>query len=369
MHRSPLVALLAGLALWLQGCSDDEGDTSPGPTTGMTTESPEEECKGPLEPMLPGIMPGSERPKIILGQDIDWPPYAYLGVPPESDFDVAGIGHDIAHGLKEVCDIDVVTPEIRWGDCWDNGAIDHGLAAGKVHGCMTYTHTWGARTRFLDFSKPILQHNKPAGLLVKLENGVPKFDGNHNLNGLKVVDVVGWAPTADTLALVENKCTKARFSGFTIVQPTATGPNANQNALETLMNGDADAMWVYADQAKNYQCTNDGTMTPNWDCTMWAGFGTTFAYIQTGLYGHAQAGTTLAMSKRGSGLGEILNPCLDKFLATKSYYDICKKHGVPEQCFPNSHFPSNETAVKITPHYATDELTTTCADGYCPCPA
>eukprot|EP00913_Durusdinium_trenchii_P000552 g508.t1 len=273
MHRSPLVALLAGLALWLQGCSDDEGDTSPGPTTGMTTESPEEECKGPLEPMLPGIMPGSERPKIILGQDRRTPEFtqAYLGVPPESDFDVAGIGHDIAHGLKEVCDIDV---EIRWGDCWDNGAIGHGLAAGKVHGCMTYTHTWGARTRFLDFSKPILQHNKPAGLLVKLENGVPKFDGNHNLNGLKVVDVV---------------------------QPTATGPNANQNALETLMNGDADAMWVYADQAKNYQCTNDGTMTPNWDCTMWAGFGTTFAYIQTGLYGHAQAGTTLAMSKRGSG--------------------------------------------------------------------
>ena len=34
-----------------------------------------------------------------------------MGVPPESDFDVAGIGHDIAHGLKEVCDIDVVTPE------------------------------------------------------------------------------------------------------------------------------------------------------------------------------------------------------------------------------------------------------------------
>ena len=33
-------------------------------------------------------------------------------------------------------------------------------------------------------------------------------------------------------------------------------------------------------EAKNYQCT-DG-MTPNWDCTMWAGFGTTFAYIQTG---------------------------------------------------------------------------------------
>lgn len=31
-----------------------------------------------------------------------------------------------------------------------------------------------------------------------------------------------------------------------------------------------------------------------------AGFGTTFAYIQTGLFGHAMAGTTLSMSKKGS---------------------------------------------------------------------
>ena len=38
--------------------------------------------------------------------------------------------------------------------------------------------------------------------------------------GKKVVDVVGWAPTADTLALAENKCTKQRFQGYTIVQPT-----------------------------------------------------------------------------------------------------------------------------------------------------
>ena len=47
--------VVAFLRLHRPGCSDDEGDTSPGPTTGMTTESPEEECKGPLEPMLPGV--------------------------------------------------------------------------------------------------------------------------------------------------------------------------------------------------------------------------------------------------------------------------------------------------------------------------
>ena len=43
--------------------------------------------------------------------------------------------------------------------------------------------------------------------------------------GKKVVDVVGWAPTADTLALAENKCTKQRFQGYTMVQPMVnTGP-------------------------------------------------------------------------------------------------------------------------------------------------
>ena len=40
-----------------------------------------------------------------------------------------------------------------------------------------------------------------------------------------------------------------------------------KDALVTLMNGDADAMWVYADQAKNYQCV-DG-VTANWDCDLW----------------------------------------------------------------------------------------------------
>jgi len=52
----------------------------------------------------------------------------------------------------------------------------------------------------------------------------------HVERGLKVVDVVGWAPTADTLALAENKCTKERFTGFTMVQPTVTTANANNDA-------------------------------------------------------------------------------------------------------------------------------------------
>ena len=29
---------------------------------------------------------------------------------------------------------------------------------------------------------------------------------------------------------------------------------------------------------------------------------------------------------RGSGLAKILDPCIDKFLETKAYYDACEKH-------------------------------------------
>lgn len=323
------------------------------------------EICGPKEPLIPGVMGGKMYPKIILGQDIDWPPYAYMGTPPESDFEVEGIGKDIAMGLETVCNISMTVVEMRWSECWGDGMIGNGLKAGVAHGCMTYTHTHGARNRFMEFSKPILKDNKPGGLIVRLNNGVPEVNGLSDLNGKKVVDVVGWAPTADTLALAENKCTKERFTGFEMVQPSTTTDNANNDALTALLAGEADAMWVYADQAKNYQCAEGAT--DSW-CTLWSGWGTTFAYIQTGLFGHAKAGTTLALSKKGSGLAKILDPCIDKFLETKAYYDACVKHSFTESCFPNEHFPGGATEATPIWEKATDTLTSTCADGYCPCP-
>jgi hypothetical protein len=78
-----------------------------------------------------------------------------------------------------------------------------------------------------------------------------------NLSGKTVVDVVGWgpprpvgahwAPTADTFGIVENKCTKARFEGYTMKTPkelgvTLTG-NANDDAMKALREGKADAIW------------------------------------------------------------------------------------------------------------------------------
>jgi len=97
---------------------------------------------------------------------------------------------------------------------------------GWYHACITYTHTAGSRNRFIEFSWGVLKANKPAGLMVMLKpDGTPKISPDSTLDGLKVVDVTGWAPTNDGLALVENKCTGKRFSGYEVINP----PNADNN--------------------------------------------------------------------------------------------------------------------------------------------
>merc|ERR1712187_125661 len=319
-----------------------------------------------LEPPIPGMMPGRERPKLILAQDINYPPYAYLG-DADTDFDVTGIGHDFAHGLKEVCDIDVVTVQTHWSDCWDGEQIGRALSEGQYHACMTFTHLRGARNRFLEFSDPILNLNKPAGLLTRLVNGVPVINGLSDLAGKKIAEVTGWAPTPDTLALSTNKCTGKPFHGYEIISPEVPeGANANDVSMELLLNGEVDALWIYADQAHLYQCTGD--VSPDWDCSLWEGFGSKYAYVQTGMTTYAVGGTTLTMSKKGSGIPEIVNPCIQKFRETESYYKICEKYGVVGSCFPNTYFPP-ETPKPKTWEIPTKQLNTTCADGYCPCPA
>jgi len=317
------------------------------------------------EPILPGVMPGASKPNIILAADIDWPPYAYLGVPPESDYDTAGIGHDIAKGLTTVCDIDVTVVQTGWGDCWNSGVIGTGLKDGHYHGCMTYTHTAGARPRMMEFTNAFLSDNKPAGILTRLVNGVPVVSPSSDLSGVNIVDVNGWAPTADTLAIVRNPCTGNYFSGYTMITPTDVG---NDAAMAMLLDGTADAMWVYADQADTYDCMRVmlSGATPSWNCSLWAGLGTKFAYIQTGLYGHALNGTTLAISKKGSGLASVLNPCLDKLMQTQTYYDICQKHGLTSSCYPNSYFPSANFVTNPW-ETSTDAATSACSSGYCSC--
>ena len=82
----------------------------------------------------------------------------------------------------------------------------------------------------------------------------------------------------------------------------------------------------------------------------------------------SRAGTTLSISKKGSGLGTILDPCIEQYLLTESYFGICDKWNFTNSCFDNEFFPESNgvTQPYDTP---TNELTTACSSGYCSCPA
>merc|ERR1712085_200259 len=298
-----------------------------------------------------------------MAMDNDWPPYAFgTATLPE------GIGADIARGmdaLEGACsgmDFEVVVTD--WAECWKSaggGTIGDSLNNGTFDACMTYTHTKGVRSDQCEFGHPILADNKPAGLLTLLVDGVPKVKGFDDLRGKTIVDVGGWEPTADGFRLVENKCTGQMYhADATLIKPSVDG---NDAAMQMLRDGSADAMFVYADQAINYQCPDNGA----WNCSLWSGLGTEYAYVQTGQTGYLANGTTLVMAKKGSGVAAELNLCLVEFMQTRDYYDVCEKHGFTSDCFPNSHFPNADSA---PPSWSkpTSELTGDCSSGYCSCP-
>jgi len=133
---------------------------------------------------------------------------------------------------------------------------------------------------------------------VPLVDGVPTVNGSSNLDGLKVLDVSGWAPTADNLAIVTNQCTGEKFTGYDILVPSESTGQDNDDALRALLAGEADALWIYADQAESYSCAS-APESAAWDCTLWDGLGINFAYIQTGIFDWSRAGTTLSISKKG----------------------------------------------------------------------
>lgn len=67
---------------------------------------------------------------------------------------------------------------------------------------------------------------------------------------------------------------------------------------------------------------NKKSASPEWDCAKWAGLGKKFAFIHTGQFGHSVNGSTLTISKKGSGLVDIINPCMNRFMQTEEYYKV-----------------------------------------------
>ena len=136
-------------------------------------------------------------------------------------------------------------------------------------------------------------------------------------------------------------------------------------------------MWIYGDQAANYQCA-PGETQPGWNCALWNKFGTDFAYVQSGMFGWMHNGTTVAMSKKGSGLNELLDPCLERFMQTQAFLDTCKinhhNHNQLQTCVPNARFADDpdyhDVDIAHSPYmFPTSSMAGahTCATGYCTC--
>jgi len=315
-----------------------------------------------------GMVNSAAAEVFTVGQYTDWPNYAY-----EDATGLQGIGKDImdwmtASTSAACADLEFEVVKVPWSDCWSANTIGKGLENGTIDACTTYTHTRGIRNDYVEFSNAFLDDNKAAGLLTLLTDGKPTVDGTSDLDGVTVIDVSGWAPTADTITDVENKCTNDKYStGVTILTPSEQG---NDAAMKMLRDGDGSAMFVYADQGMNYECDAQGRdrngNNASWDCELWEGFGTEYAYVQTGQTGYSFNGTTLLMFKLGSNKSTVADACMAEFLETEAYYNICDKHGFVADCYPNSFFLAGGIS---TPVYAleTDQHTGDCSTGYCPC--
>jgi hypothetical protein len=181
---------------------------------------------------------------------------------------------------------------------------------------------------------------------------------------VKVVDVAGWAPTADNIQMAVNDCTGEKFA-YTDIEFVTPPTEGNKAAMEMLKSGAADAIWVYSDQGAS--CS--GALDTD-DCSNWGGLGTEYAYIHTGM-NFAINGTTMAIGKRNSGASKLLDPCIKKVLQTKEYHDLCVEVDKYEVCWPNEFFvtPINIEYYNKPHSVKTGSEVKTCADGYCACPA
>ena len=308
---------------------------------------------------------------------------------------MGGFGPDIAKALMDVCDIEVTTIEADWSECWGDAIIGDSLRAGYYHGCETYTHTIGARNRYMEFSAPILDLNKEAGFIARLDaDGKPMVSMTSNLGDVVVVDVTGWAPTADTVTVLKNTCSGEFYSidwendmlSSDDISNCVYGDStnvcedpygANDKALTMLFNGEADAIYIYSDQAHNYieACEDPDQDSSGLICDAWTQLGEPngYAYIATGLDEYAYAGTTLAMAKKGAGLKDILDPCIEALIETEQYYEICQKWDLTDSCFQTEYFPDRRNRARrladLPYNDPTSSQTGGCGDGYCSCDA
>lgn len=318
-------------------------------------------------------IPGVANERILLGMATDYPPYTKFDPDGSSSpIELSGFNKEFIDLITPICGIKADAVLAPWSDCWTTKPskvyfdevteyIGEGIWEGRVHGCTAYTHTKGERGLSLEFTHSILGGLKRAGVLTRLVGGKPVVSPQlDDYTSVAIGDVSGWAPTPDTFKFNINMCTGNQFKSGSLIAPAAG--DGNENAINALLNGTFDALYLYADQLENFK--KSGTAAEK---ALAAGLGAQFAYIHTGLNGWSFNGTTLAISKRGSGLKELLDPCIEKIVKTKEYTTMCESYWSPSTCIQNDY--STGTATE----YFYDKLmneradTYTCSDGYCTC--
>lgn len=97
-------------------------------------------------------------------------------------------------------------------------------------------------------------------------------------------------------------------------------------------------------------------------CKLWKLMGSQFAFVQSGIYDYAINGTTLAWSKKGSGINDILNPCIEKFMQSMEYQTGFGQREWEE--YKNLGFNG-----QYAPNYMKKRPETSCQNsgGYCDC--
>lgn len=319
-----------------------------------------------------GSVPASAMVTLRLGTGQNWAPYVSTQA---NSNNLVGFGPDLVAGVNAQCagqlQIDMVLT--TWENCWSNNNFGSDMTgSNRLDGCMLYSHGTGARDDKAHFSIAIVKH-KTAGIITGLDaNGHPKVDGASNLHGKTVADVNGWAPEPETLDMVRNLCTNTKFSSGKTIHDISSSSNeeVNDKALRSVLDGNSDALYIFADHADTHQCkNNNNNVARAHDCNLWDKLGEPngFAYVQTGMDGWAVNGTTLMMTRKGEhgDVMELLDSCLDKYMQTQDYCNKCSKHGIMDDCFANSHCPrSSAKSIYDRPTSQQGD----CSSGYCGCP-
>ena len=75
------------------------------------------------------------------------------------------------------------------------------------------------------------------------------------------------------------------------------------------------------------------------------------------------------MHKIGSNLSEILDPCIDEYLESESYMQICEENEILDDCIPNSFFPEQDLQPWDISTSKLAENGFGCENGFCGCDA